>query len=161
MEFMEVIRERRSIRKYKDDPVPDDALKEILTAGQLAPSGANRQPWHFIVVRDPDTKESMDIPEWASRAPVVLAVCGDPEISGNWYVVDPTIALEHMILAAANRGLGTCWVGKLNRDERVKEALGVPDHMHVIAVTPIGYPDESPKPKGRKKLEEIVHFDGF
>lgn len=161
MDFIKVVRDRRSIRDYKADGVPEDFLKEILEAGRLAPSGANRQPWHFIVVRDAAKKEDMGIPEWAARAPVVLAVCGDPEVSQSWCVVDPSIAMEHMVLAAANRGLGTCWLGRLGRDEQVKAVLEIPEHMHVVAVTPLGYPNESPKPKERKSLEEIVHYDKF
>ncbi len=161
MEFTEVIRKRRSIRRYRRDPVPKEVLEEILECGRLAPSGSNRQPWHFVVVSDSGMKREMGIPDWAAQAPVVLAVCGDPRISEAWNVVDPTIAMEHMILAATNRGLGTCWIGRLGRDERAKAALGIPEHMHVIAVTPIGYPGESPGPKERKSLDEIVHHNMF
>jgi nitroreductase len=103
----------------------------------------------------------MKVAEWAAQAPVILVVCGDPEISPNWSVVDPTIAFEHMVLAATNRGLGTCWMGRLGRDEAVKSALGIPGHMQVIAITPIGYPDEVPGPKERKSLAEIVHREEF
>ncbi len=161
MEFGEVIRRRRSIRKYKSDPVPDDVLQEILEAGRLAPSGGNRQPWHFIVVKDPALKREMGIPDWASEAPIVLAVCGDPQESPTWQVVDPTIAMEHMILAATDKGLGTCWIGTLGNDERIKKVLGIPQRMKVIAVTPIGYPAESPPPKPRKSMDQIVHYDRF
>ncbi len=158
---MDVIRKRRSIRKYKDRPVEDEVLKEVLDAGRWAPSGANRQPWHFIVVSERDKKEAMGIPEWAVQAPLVLAVCGDPEVSPRWCVVDPTIAMEHIVLAATNRGLGTCWIGELNQDEQAKKALGIPQRMKVVAVTPLGYPDEAPKTKERKDLQEIVHFEDF
>ena len=161
MDFMDVVRSRRSIRRYKPDPVPDDLLEEVLEAGRLAPSGSNRQPWHFIVVKERQIRADMGIPEWAAEAPVVLVVCGDPEASATWNVVDPTIAMEHMILAATNLGLGTCWIGRLGRDEEVKRVLGIPGHLKVIAVTPMGYPNESPPPKGRKPLGEIVHSEKF
>lgn len=160
MDYMEVVRNRRSIRKYKQDPVPDEILAEILEAGRLAPSGANRQPWHFLVVKG-ENRGAMGLPDWAAEAPVILGVCGDPEVSATWNVVDPTIAMEHMVLAAANRGLGTCWLGKLGRDEEVKRVMGIPEHLKVIAVTPVGYPDESPPAKGRKPLDEIVHHEMF
>jgi len=161
MEFMEVIRRRRSIRCYKEQDIPEQILNEILEAGRLAPSGGNRQPWHFILVRDPGRKVAMGAPDWAAKAPIILAVCGDPEASENWYIVDPSIAMEHMVLAAANRGIGTCWIGTLNHDEQVKRSLGIPEHMVVIAFTPLGYPDESPPPKDRKPLEAIVHDETF
>ena len=161
MDFMDVVRNRRSIRRYKPDPIPEDALMEVLEAGRLAPSGSNRQPWHFVIVKTKETKDAMGFPDWVAGAPVVLVVCGDPEISATWNVVDPTIAMEHMILAATNLGLGTCWIGRLGRDEQVKNVLGIPEHLKVIAVTPIGYPDESPPPKDRKSLDQIVHYEKF
>jgi nitroreductase len=161
MDFMDVVRSRRSIRRYRPDPIPEDALMEVLEAGRLAPSGSNRQPWHFVIVKTKETKKAMSVPDWAADAPVVLVVCGDPEISATWNVVDPTIAMEHMILAATNLGLGTCWIGRLGRDEQVKEVLDIPGHLKVIAVTPIGYPDESPPSKDRKPLDQIVHNEKF
>jgi nitroreductase len=161
MEFMDVVRKRRSIRRYKNKPIPDEVLEEILESGRLAPSGANRQPWEFFVVTDQGLKERIEVPEWAAEAPAVLGVCGDPEVSQNWHVVDPTIAMEHMVLAAANLGLGTCWLGKLGRDDRIKAALGIPDRLKVIAITPVGYPDESPPAKDRKPLSQIVHYESF
>ncbi|MBU7004151.1 MAG: nitroreductase family protein [Theionarchaea archaeon] len=161
MDFMEVVRNRRSIRRYKPDPVPEDALMEILEAGRLAPSGSNRQPWHFVVVKSKETRDAMGAPDWVADAPVVLVVCGDPEVSATWNVVDPTIAMEHMILAATNLGLGTCWIGRLGRDEQVKKVLDIPGHLKVIAITPIGYPDESPPPRDRKSLDQIVHNEKF
>jgi nitroreductase len=161
MDFMDVVRNRRSIRRYRPDPIPEDALMEVLEAGRLAPSGSNKQPWHFVIVKTKEVKEAMGIPDWAADAPVVLVVCGDPEVSETWNVVDPTIAMEHMILAATSLGLGTCWIGRLGRDEQVKDVLGIPGHLKVIAVTPMGYPDESPPPKDRKNLEQIVHNDKF
>lgn len=161
MDFMQVVRRRRSIRKYKPDHVPEEVLKEILEAGRLAPSAANRQPWHFIVVSDRDRKEQMQIPGWVAQAPLILVVCGDPEISETWAVVDPTIAMQNMVLAATDHGLGTCWIGRLGRDEKMKSALGIPERMKVVALTPLGYPDESPPSKERKPLREIVHYESF
>jgi len=161
MEFMDVIRARRSIRRYKPDPVPEDVLNQILEAARLAPSGGHRQPWHFIVVRDPEVKSRLDIPAWAAEAPIIIVGCTDPEVSPRWHIVDLSIAFEHIVLAAANFGLGTCWIGKLGADERVKEVLGIPDHMKVVALTPLGYPNETPAPKVRKSLSEIVHYDKF
>lgn len=161
MEFMDVIKARRSIRRYKPDPVPEDVLNQVLEAARLAPSGGHRQPWHFIVIRNEETKRRLGIPVWAAEAPVVIVGCTDPEASPRWHVVDISIVFEHLVLAAANFGLGTCWIGKLGADEALKKVLGIPDHMKVVAVTPLGYPAEKPKPKERKPLSEIVHYEKF
>lgn len=162
MEFMEVVRKRRSIRKYKPDPLPEDVLSQILEAARLAPSAGHRQPWHFIVVKDDETKEKLGISSWATEAPVVIVGCADTQARGEpMCFIDVAIAFEHIVLAAANFGLGTCWIGRLNAGDTIKKALGIPEHVRVIAVTPLGYPDETPGPKTRKVLSEIVHYDGF
>lgn len=161
MDFMEVIKKRRSIRRYRPDPIPDEVLNQILEAARLAPSGGHRQPWHFIVVKDPETKRKLGIADWASEAPIVVVGCTDPEISPRWHIVDLSIGFEHIVLAAANFGLGTCWIGKLGFDETIKKVLGIPEHMKVVAVTPLGYPAETPGPKERKAPPEIVHYKKF
>jgi len=161
MEFLDVVRKRRSIRRYKPDPVPDQVLEQVLEAARLAPSAGHRQPWHFIVVKDPKTRQRLGIASWAAEAPVVIVGCTDPETSSMWHIVDLTIAFEHLVLAAANFELGTCWLGQMDFDEHIKEVLGIPEHMKVVAVTPLGYPAETPGPKARKSLSEIVHYDKF
>lgn len=161
MEFMDVVKKRRSIRRYKPDPVPENILKQILETARLAPSGSHLQPWHFIVVKDSETKRKLDISSWAAEAPIVIVGCTDPETSSRWHVVDLTIAFEHIVLAATNFGLGTCWIGKLGFDETIKEVLDIPSHMKVVAVTPLGYSDETPTPKARKSLSEIFHYEKF
>ena len=156
MEFMEVIIKRFSIRKYKTDPVPDELLNKVLEAARLAPSAGNSQPWHFIVVKDPQTKKMLDISEWAQQAPVVIVGCTEAS--------DPTdiaIAFEHLVLAATNFGLATCWIGRWGADEEIKKALGIPRNIRVLAVTPLGYGAESRAPKPRKPLSEIVHRERF
>jgi nitroreductase len=161
MDFMDVIRKRRSIRRYKPDPVPDKVLNQVLEAARLAPSDSRSQPWHFIVIKNPETKKRLGIAEWTAMAPIVIVGCTDPQVSARWHVVDLSIAFEHIVLAAANFGLGTCWIGKLDVDETIKEALGIPKHMVVVAVTPLGYPAETPEPKERKDISEIVHYEKF
>jgi len=113
------------------------------------------------VVKNPQTKTKLEISDWASEAPIVIIGCTDPEVSQRWHIVDLSIALEHLILAAANFGLGTCWIGKMGFDETTKEVLGIPKHMKVVAVTPLGYRAETPGPKERKPLSEIVHYERF
>lgn len=162
MELMDVIRQRRSIRKYKPDPVPQEALDYVLEAARLAPSWANTQCWKFIVVTDPRVKSELAKAgnEWTAHAPVLIAACADPSVPGTkddqaYYMLDIGIAMEHLILAASERGLGTCWIGWFKEDI-AKRALGVPEGIRVVAFTPLGYPDEAPSPKPRKALSEIV-----
>ena len=161
MDFMEVVKTRRSIRRYKPDPIPDEILNQILETARIAPSAAHRQPWHFIVVKNPETKKKLEISSWASEAPVVIVGCGDANVSARWYMVDLAIAFEHIVLAAANFGLGTCWMGKLGIDETIKKVLNIPEHIKVVAITPLGYPAETPGSKARKSMSEIVHYEKF
>ncbi len=152
---MEVIKRRRSIRGYRPDPVPEDILNQILKAARLAPSGGNRQPWHFIIVKDPETKRRLGISSWAVEAPIVLIGCTEGS------AIDISIAFEHIVLAATNFGLGTCWMGRWGYDAEIKKALRIPEHIRVLAVTPVGYPAEEPEPKPRKSLSEITHYEKF
>lgn len=161
MEFMDVVRKRRSVRRYKRDPVPKKVIVEVLEAARLAPSAGHRQPWHFVVVTKPETREKLGLSPWAAEAPVVIVGCADSQASPSWHLNDLMIAFEHLVLAATNLGLGTCWMGQMGHDERIKDALSIPEHVKVVAVTPLGYPAEEPGPKERKSLEEIVHWERF
>lgn len=160
MDFVKVVEKRRSIRRYRADPVPDDLIKEILESARVAPSAGNRQPCHFIVVKDVEKKKALGLREWAAEAPVIVVGCTDPSLSPTWHLVDLAIAFEHIILAATNLGLGTCWMGRLE-DETIKKSLSIPDPIKVVAVTPLGYPAEVAGPKERKKLSEMVHYEKF
>ena len=161
MEFLELVRRRRSIRRYRPDPVPEEKLGYVLEAGRLAPSWGNRQCWRFIVVTDEGMRRAISSREWVAEAPVIIVGCAHPGLSGSkfqqqYYMLDMGIAMEHMILAAAEQGLGTCWIGGQFDEEEVKLALGVPDDVRVVALTPLGYPAETPGPKSRKPMDEIV-----
>jgi len=169
MEFYDVLRARRSIRAYKDTPLPEGALERILEAGRGAPSWCNRQCWRFVVVRDPAVKkmlgEVVSNPDAAcyEKAPAAIAVCADPSdsaVSGGkeYYLVDCAIAMEHMVLAAANEGLATCWVGAF-AEYPIRNVLKLPGEIKIVALTPLGYADEEPAPMPRKPLTEIVHED--
>jgi len=156
MDFMDVVKKRRSIRSYKPDPVPEEVLNQVLEAARLAPSGGNGQPWHFVIIKDPKKKRMLDISSWAQQAPVVIVGC--TEASSQ---TDVAIAFEHLVLAAANFGLGTCWIGRWGADDEIKKALGIPEDIRVLAVTPLGYPAESPPLKARKPLSQIIHREKF
>ena len=162
MEFAEVVRKRRSIRRYKETPVPRESIVKLLEAARLAPSAGHRQPWHFIVVQDRETIEKLAGGRiWVADAPVVIVGVADLEVSPNWCFNDLAIAFEHIVLSATDLGLGTCWMGLIYRDKEVKELLGIPDKLKVVAMTPLGVPDETPAPKTRKSLDEIVSWDRY
>jgi len=159
--MLEIIYERRSIRRYKRKPVPDEVLRAILEAGRLAPTANNKQPWYFIVVRNPDLKGKLVFSSWNSfieDASAVIVGCGDSR--EKWAVVDVTIALQNMVIAAEALGLGSCWIGHFVEKE-VKRALKIPDHLKVVAMITIGYPAERPEPPPKKALDEIVRYETF
>lgn len=171
MSVLDVIRQRRSVRAYKSDPIPEESLHRVLEAARLAPSGKNLQPWKFIIAQDSELKkklaEASNAQDFIAAAPIVLVACGFPEecyrSMGRYmksWPVDVTIALEHLILQAQEEGLGTCWIGSFEERE-VKSLLAVPEHVRVLALTPLGYPGEIPESRGRKSLEEIVSYDSF
>jgi nitroreductase len=157
------ILKRRTIRKYKREPVPDEIRDKILEAGRQAPSAANRQPWHFIVVTDPDIKEKLAAGRYnafikeSAFTIIGLALPFDPT-SEKWGVVDVTIALQSMVLAAEVQGVGSCWIGDF-REEEVKKLLGIPEKAKIVALISMGLPDEQPGTKQKKPIEDIVHYN--
>jgi nitroreductase len=158
MDVFEAIRTRRSVRKYRPEPIPNDRLEMIFEAARLAPSAGNRQPWRFVVIRDADRKkalaEAANNQSFLSEAAAIVAAVGDPEVSTRWHEKDPMTAIEHMALAATTLGYGTCWIGAFDEDA-VKHLLKIPAKMRVVALLPIGIPNETPAPKPRKQLSEI------
>ena len=169
MEFNEVMFWRRSVRGYKSDPIPPEVLDRVLNSLRVAPSAANLQPRTFIVVKDEEVRHQLRAAydrEWMAKAPVIVAACVDPSKAWkrtdgfNAADLDIGIAFDHLTLAAANEGLGTCWI--CNFDEpKAKEVLGVPEGIRLVALMPMGYPDPiAPmRPFTRKPLEEILRFD--
>jgi nitroreductase len=158
MEVFDAIRTRRSIRKYKPEPIPEEKLRIILEAARLAPSAGNRQPWRFIIIQDVNRKKALmkvaNNQTFLNDAAAIIVAIGDPEVSARWYDKDPMIALEHIVLAATTMGYGTCWIGAFDEDA-VKHLLKIPANMKVIALLPIGIPDETPAPRPRKEFSEI------
>jgi nitroreductase len=163
MDLMQAIRARRSIRNFLDKYVEEELLLAVLEAGRLAPSARNMQDWRFIVVRDAATRsllaKAARDQQFVGQAPVVIAACGTSDLVMTCgqpaYAIDVAIALDHMTLAAAAFGLGTCWIGAFYED-LVKEILGVPPEIRVVALLPLGYPAEEPEPRPRKSLDEIM-----
>lgn len=169
MEITEAIRARRSIRSYEDRPIEEEKLTRVLDAGRLAPSARNLQDWKFIVVKDEEKRQklseaAMNQP-YVARAPVVIAACATETENvmpcGQYcYPIDMAIAVDHMSLAAMAEGLGTCWIGAFHED-KVKEILKIPEKIRVVVMLTLGYPAETPLARPRKKLEEIVSYDGW
>jgi len=169
MELYDVIRTRRSVRAYRSDPIPHDLLTAVLDAARIAPSGSNRQPWRFIVVSGATARrrlaELCEGQQFVAEAPLIIVACGfDIKYNrGNWMgvgsmLVDVAIAMDHLVLAARNEGLGTCWIGSFD-NEGIKNFLGIPKTVQVVALTPLGYPKDPGvfRPTtARKSLDEIV-----
>jgi len=157
MNVFECIMQRRSIRSYTNRRISKEALNRILEAGRWAPSAGNSQPWQFIVIRDKDIlkkiTEHAPYGSFTAEAQLAIAVVTDP--STSWHMVDGSSAVQNMALAAWEMGIGTCWLGSMEREE-VKRILGVPDKLHLLTVLPFGYPAEV-EPSTRKELGSMIH----
>jgi len=168
MNFQDLIRKRYSVRAYKPDPVEEDKLARILEAARLAPTAANRQAFRIVVLptkgRETELRRIYGR-DWFTQAPLVLAVCALPAESwvrraDGWNAaeVDATIAMDHLIMAAAEEGLGTCWIAAFDPGA-AREVLGLPKDVVPVAFTPLGYPADSPAPKKRRPLADLVRRD--
>jgi nitroreductase len=164
MNFYEVIKKRCSIRSYKPNPVEEEKLNRILEAARMAPSAANRQPICFVIIKDEKTKQQLKRvydEKWFYTAPIIVCVCSIPEKAWirsdgrNYADIDAAIAMDHLILAATDEGLATCWVAAF-KVSILKSILKLPPGLEPLAMTPIGYPQDIPEPTYRKPIEEIV-----
>ena len=170
MDALELIKTRRSVRSYQDRSIPEDLLERLLEAARWAPSARNLQPWKLVVVRDEQRRkalaEAAHGQRFVEKAPVILAaVAVDPERMMSCevpaYAVDTAIAVDHLTLAAADEGLGTCWICAFEQD-RVRQILNVPDSCKVVALLPVGYPaDAPPSHRSRKPIEELICYEQF
>ncbi len=167
MDFQDLIRKRYSARSYKSKAVPEDVLKAVLEAGRLAPTAANRQAFRIIVIKTEHVKDKLlEIyrSPWFAQAPIVLGVVslrGENWIrrdGKNYADVDAAIVMDHMILAAADLGLGTCWIGAFDPDN-ARSLLALPENSEPIAFTPLGYPADEASAKKRKTVEDLVIYD--
>ncbi len=163
MTVFEAIQHRRSIRKYKPDPIAAESWRRITEAGRLAPSASNRQPCRFLTVRDPEKRrqlaEAARGQSFIAEAPIVVVACASEKrtMSNGQYeawVVDLTIALDHMTLTAAEEGVGTCWIGAFE-PAAVRKVLNLDKDAPILALMPFGYPAESPAARPRKSREEV------
>lgn len=167
MDFYEVINQRCSNRGFDQSrPVEDEKLQRILSAVQRAPTAVNNQPFKIIVIGSPEmlAKVSAVYPRsWLATAPMIMAVIGSPELAwkrlngDSAHVIDCAIAMDHLILAAAAEGLGSCWICAYDQ-EQMAQTLEIPQGWEVVAITPIGYPTKLSANTSRRPLEEIVEY---
>jgi nitroreductase len=168
MDFLELVRQRYSVRAYRPDPVEDEKLHQVLEAARLAPTAANRQPFQFLVVHTKGREAELNTiyhRPFFVQAPLIICACAAPSQGWtrssdgvNYTIVDVGIAFDHLTLAAASLGLGTCWIGAFNA-AKAHEVLGIPADVDPIAFATLGYPADSPCPKVRKSLEELVRYE--
>jgi nitroreductase len=165
MEFSPLITARYSVRAYKPDPVPEEVLQQVLEAARMAPTAANRQPFRLIVVSTKGHEQELQriYPHrWFTQAPLIVCLCTVlaeawvREDGRSYCDVDGAIVFDHMILAAANLGLGTCWIAHFDA-QAASELLHVPAEMEPLLFTPLGYPADEARPKKRRALADLVH----
>lgn len=173
MNVLEAIKRRRSVRRFLREDIPDEVVTALMDVMRWAPSAGNRQPWEFVVVRDEGIKKRVAEAAYGqmfiAEAPVVIVVCADPRRSAARYgdrginlycIQDTAAATQNLHLAAVEMNLGTCWVGAFDED-LVAQTIGAPRGIRPVAIVPVGRPAETPAPRPRRSLEEIVHRDRF
>jgi len=169
MDFMDVIRNRRSIRKFRADGITHEDLNEILEAIHLAPSANNLQPWKFILVKNEKKKrliaQACSGQEFIGEAPIIVVACavGRGGYIGKYmesWPIDIAIAMTHLILSAWNKGLGTCWIGDFDED-KMRDICNIPVQVRVAAITPLGYPVKPPQPTSRRPMERIICQESY
>ncbi|RPI24693.1 MAG: nitroreductase [Acidobacteria bacterium] len=167
MQFSELVTSRYSVRAYRPDPVPQELLEKVLFAARMAPTAANRQPFRVIVTHRTGREGELARiyhRDWFLQAPLILCVCGLPDRAwvrrDGWSAceTDASIVMDHMLLAAADLGLGTCWIANFDPGA-AREVLRLPDGVLPLAFTPLGFPADRPSVKERKPLEELVRYE--
>lgn len=174
MDIYSAIQERRSIRQYTGDTVPQEKLNKLLEAARAAPSWANKQCWRYIVVRDKAKKEQIfsALPEKnpasksVTQAPITIVLCADPSESGKagkkeYYLLDAGISMQQLMLAAHAEGLGTCWIAWIEDEHEIRKTCNIPDELEIVALTPLGFPAKDSKETPRKELSEIVFSEEY
>lgn len=180
MSFLDLAQKRYSCRKYLDKEVEPDKIDRCLEAARLAPSACNSQPWHFVIVRDPEQRQKLARAAWlkfsklnrfTDRVPLFAAIVIERSTSfstvGGWfkrkpfYLMDIGMAAEHFCLQAAEEGLGSCMLGWFS-ERRVKKVLKIPFHKRVALLISVGYPEDNQIPeKSRKSDDQIVSYDFY
>ena len=173
METSECIKTRYSCRDYKTDPIPEETIKDLIELAVQAPNSGNAQDWEFIIVREGDTKRALYEATMEQKklleAPVSIVICSNLDIisakygarGANLYSVQNcAAAAENLMLAAWDKGIGSCWVGAFNENE-IKRALYLPVNIRPLAIITIGYPSTKGEKKERKDTQAIIHRENF
>ena len=165
MSLINSILTRRSVRHYDKREIPEEVLAQIFEAGRQAPSAVNKQPVHFIVVKDNEIKKGLSyflFNRFVKNAPAVFVGCADVDsfVTGKWAIVDAALAMQNMVIAAWILGVGSCWIGAFD-EKKVKDLLKIPEKWKVVALITFGYPAEQPKKKKKKPIEELFGFNSF
>jgi nitroreductase len=165
MDFQELVTKRYSVRAYKSDPVEEEKLDKVLEAAILAPTAANRQPFRIYVIHTKGREEALKriySRDWFVVPPYVLCVCGVPGEAwvrkyddANYYQVDAAIVMDHIVMAATDQGLGTCWIAAFNPEE-ARQVLELPEDEVPVVFTPLGYPADELRPKQRRERGELI-----
>jgi len=180
MEFINTVKGRRSIRKYQDRDIPDSVVEDLLDLALYAPSSMNGQPWHFIVIREDQTKKElvqiknrycpsekvMYQADFIRNAAVIIVVCVDRQRSYDRGVENAVLATANIMLGAYSMGLGSVYMSAYRANdpkisEEIRKTLNIPPDMDPITIIPLGYPDEIPEPKTIKPLKEVVSYESF
>jgi nitroreductase len=173
MDVLKAVRGRRSIRAFKSKKVTQETVEQLLNAASWAPSAGNIQPWEFIVVQKPEIKRALAEAAldqtFIEEAPVVIVVCANKNRSSQRYGIrgktlyclqDTAASIQNILLTAYSLGLGTCWVGAF-REEKAREILKIPQGIRPVAIIPVGYPAETPPPRNKRPISQIVHYETF
>ncbi|MFX0015272.1 MAG: nitroreductase family protein [Promethearchaeota archaeon] len=166
MDALELLKSRRSIRKYKSTPVEPEKIEKCLEAAQWSPSASNKQPWEFLIVTDEDKRKKLAIfhpyGKFVAESPVVFIPLTNPKVHPKYHQSDTALATLQFIIEAHSLGLGTCWAGVIgtNFENKIKDLLNIPEHLRVLALVAVGYANETPS-SNRKPIESLVHKESY
>ena len=173
MDILDAVGNRRSVRSYKKQDLPHGTVETLLEAARQAPSAGNVQPWEFVVLSTPKTKTDISYAAYGQKslqeASAVIVVCADEKRAAEAYGArgktlycyqDTAAAIQNILLTAVSMGLGTCWIGAFKEDE-IRKVINAPSHMRPVALIPVGYPNESPDPRPRRPISEVMHEETF
>lgn len=173
MEFFEVIKNRRSIRSFKNQALPPEVINQLVDAARMAPSAGNAQSWAFVLATERKTKQALAAAafnqKWLEEAAAVFVVCADMNRAEESYnergrtlycIQDTSAAVENILLAATALGLGACWMGAFHEGE-IAKVVNAPSGMRPVALIPVGVPYESPRARSRRPADEVVHRETF
>ena len=166
MNVLELLKSRRSIRKYKSTPVEEEKIQNCLEAARWAPSASNKQPWEFMIVKDNKTRQKLaeihPYAKFVSESPVVFIPLTNPAIHAKYHQSDTALATIQFMIMAHAQGLGTCWAGVIKApfEKEIKNILSIPENLHVLALVSVGYPNQERDSK-RKPLESLLHKEKY